>query len=142
MIDLTEIKKRIEDLSNKLNMQKIMKRLCKNLSTGEKQKVSIARAMIHNPEILILDEPTNGLDLITGKDIVWLVKSAKEEGKTILYSAHNMEEIERISQKIIMIHNGEIIENGSIEEVLERNKVHDLSECFLKLIKYDEPQQN
>lgn len=135
-----EIKEKIQDLSKKLNMQKILKRLCKNLSTGEKQKVSISRAMIHNPEILILDEPTNGLDLITSKDILWLVKTAREDGKTILYSAHNMEEIERISQKIIMVHNGQIIENGTIEEVLERNGSVDLSECFLKLIKYDEPK--
>ncbi len=137
-MDRDSIENRIQQLSKMLNMQKIMKRLCKNLSTGEKQKVSIARSMIHNPEILILDEPTNGLDLLTGKDILWLIKETEKEGKTILYSAHNMEEIERICQKIIMIHNGELIESGTLNEVIERNQASDLTDCFLKLIKYDQ----
>ena len=128
------IKKRIEELSDILKFENIGKRICKNLSTGEKQKISIARAMIHDPEILILDEATNGLDILARKHILWLVKTAKEKGKTVLYSAHNMEEIEKISDKILFIHSGKIVEQGTMEEILLRHNQKDLTECFLDII--------
>ncbi len=137
-IDETTLQKRIDQLAELLNMQPIMKRLCRNLSTGEQQKVAITRAIINDPKILILDEPTNGLDLITGKDILWLVKEMKSQGKTILYSAHNMEEIEKLCDRIVMIYKGKLIEYGTIDEVVKRNNATDLSDCFLKLVKDNE----
>lgn len=134
----SSIEERIAEFSSLLHMDSILHRLCKNLSTGEKQKVSITRAMLHDPKIIILDEPTNGLDLISSKDILWLVKEMKKRGKTILYSAHHMEEIEKICDDILLIYGGRIIESGSQEELLKRNNSENMTECFLKLVKNDE----
>ena len=132
--------KRIDELSEILDFKKIENRVCKNLSTGEKQKISIARAMINNPNILILDEATNGLDILARKHILWLVKNAKEKGKTVLYSAHAMDEIEKLSDKIIFLFNGKLISNGSTEELKKQFNCDDLTQCFLNNIEQYEKE--
>lgn len=129
-----EIQSRLKYLTEVLNIGKILKNPCRNLSTGEKQKVSIARTLIHDPEILILDEPTNGLDLVTGRDILWMIRQSRQEEKTILYSAHNMEEIEKICDRILLLYQGEKIEEGTVREVTGRHGSEDLTECFFKII--------
>ena len=126
--------KRIDELSEILDFKKIENRICKNLSTGEKQKISIARAMINDPNILILDEATNGLDILARKHIIWLVKNAKEKGKTVLYSAHAMDEIEKLSDRIIFLHNGKLISNDSPDKLKNQFQCDDLTQCFLKNI--------
>jgi len=128
------IGERSEKLYESLNMKSILKRQCRNLSAGEKQKVSIARTLIHDPPLLILDEPTTSLDVLTSRDILWLVKEARNEGKAILYSAHNMEEVEDLCDRIILIHQGNLLDEGTIPEVVRRNETRNLTECFLKLV--------
>ncbi len=125
---------RIDELSQILDFKKIENRVCKNLSTGEKQKISIARALINDPNILILDEATNGLDILARKHILWLVKSAKEKGKTVLYSAHAMDEIEKLSDRIIFLYHGKLISNGSTDDLKNKFQCDDLTQCFLKNI--------
>ena len=129
------IENRSRSLYESLNMKKILKRQCKNLSAGEKQKVSIARTLIHNPPILILDEPTTSLDVLTSRDILWLVRQSRDEGKAILYSAHNMEEVEDLCDRIILIHQGNLLAEGTIPDVVARTKTRNLTECFLSLVK-------
>ncbi|MDQ7824084.1 MAG: ATP-binding cassette domain-containing protein [Candidatus Eremiobacteraeota bacterium] len=137
LFDLSDetIKARSQKLYESLGMTHILKRLCKNLSAGEKQKVSIARTLIHDPPILILDEPTTSLDVLTSRDILWLVRQARNEGKAILYSAHNMEEVENLCDRIILIHQGKKLEEGTIPEVVKRHGAGSLTECFLSLVK-------
>jgi sodium transport system ATP-binding protein len=128
------ISERAAKLYDSLGMASILKRQCRNLSAGEKQKVSIARTLIHDPPLLILDEPTTSLDVLTSRDILWLVKQARNEGKAILYSAHNMEEVEDLCDRIVLIHQGNILDEGTIPTVVERSGTRNLTECFLKLV--------
>lgn len=121
-----------------LGMTKILKRQCKNLSAGEKQKVSIARTLIHDPPLLILDEPTTSLDVLTSRDILWMVRESRNEGKAILYSAHNMEEVEHLCDRIILIHRGNLLAQGTIPEVVEKTGTRNLTECFLSLVREEE----
>jgi sodium transport system ATP-binding protein len=130
-----EIKKRAERLYESLNMGSILKRQCRNLSAGEKQKVSIARTLIHDPPLLILDEPTTALDVLTSRDIIWLVRQSRNEGKAILYSAHNMVEVEDLCDRIILIHKGNLLDEGTIPDVISRSGAPNLTECFLSLVK-------
>lgn len=129
---------RAEKLYESLNMKRILKRQCRNLSAGEKQKVSIARTLIHDPPILILDEPTSSLDVLTSRDILWLVKQARNEGKAILYSAHNMEEVENLCDRIILIHQGTLLAEGTIPEVVAKTGSENLTDCFLRLVEESE----
>ena len=128
------IGERAERLYQTLGMKPILKRQCRNLSAGEKQKVSIARTLIHDPPLLILDEPTTALDVLTSRDILWLVKQARNEGKAILYSAHNMEEVEDLCDRIVLIHRGTMLDQGTIADVVARQNASNLTECFLKLV--------
>lgn len=130
-----EIDNRARKLYDSLGMWKILKRQCKNLSAGEKQKVSIARTLIHDPPVLILDEPTTSLDVLTSRDILWLVRQSRNEGKAILYSAHNMEEVENLCDRIILIHQGNLLAEGTIPEVVNKTNARNLTECFLSLVK-------
>lgn len=130
-----EIGTRAEKLYDSLNMRRILKRQCRNLSAGEKQKVSVARTLIHDPPLLILDEPTTALDVLTSRDIRWMVKQSRNEGKAILYSAHNMEEVENLCDRIILIHQGNLLDEGTIPDVVKRSGTSSLTECFLSLVK-------
>lgn len=133
----TEALKRAEYFAELLNFNGIEKRICKNLSAGEKQKISIVRAMIHDPDLLILDEATNGLDILAGNHILWLVKEAKKQGKTVLYSAHNMDEIEKLSDRLLFLFSGRLIESGTVDEIRSKHEGKDLTECFMDIINYE-----
>ena len=104
------------------------------LSTGQYQRTSISRCLIHNPKYYILDEPTSGLDVISSKTIIDFVKEMKKENKCILYSTHYMEEAENICDKIVMINKGKIIIEGSKEEILKKTKTTNLRDSFFALV--------
>ena len=89
----------------------------KNLSTGQKQRTSIARCLVHNPSIYIFDEPTLGLDVISSKSIIDFMKNERDKGKTVLYSTHYMEEVELICDRIIILDKGRIIASGTSDEL-------------------------
>ncbi|OGC77003.1 MAG: ABC transporter ATP-binding protein [candidate division Zixibacteria bacterium RBG_16_50_21] len=103
------------------------------LSTGMKQKVSIARTIIHNPPVLVLDEPTVGLDVITSRAIIELIKSAKQQGKTVIFSTHRMEEAAKLCDRIAIIHNGKIAATGTLAELQKQTGLSDLEDIFVKL---------
>ena len=105
-----------------------------NLSTGQTQRTSIARCLIHNPSIYIFDEPTLGLDVLSSKSIIDFMKSEKEKGKTVIYSTHYMEEAEILCDKIYMMHKGEFIEEGTCEELKNKYNTNSLRDIFIKLV--------
>ena len=105
----------------------------KNLSTGQKQRTSIARCLVHNPSIYIFDEPTLGLDVISSKSIIDFMKNERDKGKTVLYSTHYMEEAEILCDKIYMMHKGEFIAYGSCEELKNNYNTNSLRDIFIKL---------
>jgi len=107
---------------------------CEKLSTGMKQKVSIARAVVHDPEVLILDEPTSGLDVLAASTTMEFVRRAREEGKCILFSTHIMSEAERLCDRIGILHDGVIRAEGSLEELRGATGEHYLEDIFRRVV--------
>ena len=129
-----EIDERIKEISKILNMDSFLYNRIEKLSTGQTQRVNIARCMIHHPKYYILDEATSGLDIITSQIILNFIKDEKEKGKTILYSTHYMEEAENICDSIIMINKGKIIATGTPEKIKKETKTTNLRDAFFALV--------
>jgi len=125
---------RAEALIERLDLGDYRDVRCGRLSTGNKQKVSIARALVHDPPILVLDEPTTGLDVLVAQRFLELVGSLRDEGKTVLYSTHIMREVERLADDVAILYQGRIIATGTVEELLERTEERHLEEAFVKLV--------
>ncbi len=133
-VPLKEREKRIKEISELLNMSDFLYNKIEKLSTGQTQRVNIARCLIHNPKYYILDEATSGLDILSSQIILDFIKREKESGKTILYSTHYMEEAENICDYCIMINKGVIIEEGTPEEIRKKTKTSNLRDSFFTLI--------
>ncbi len=129
-----EIKRRIEELSQIFGMCDFLDRRVQKLSNGMKQKVSLARTVIHDPRVLILDEPTLGLDIITTRSIINFINNNKKQGKCILFSTHTMYEAETICDEIAIIHQGKIIAQGTIPQLLIQHNKKNLEEVFMSLV--------
>jgi len=112
---VNEFKSRRDQLFDVLDMHDFANRRIARLSTGMKQKTSIARTIIHNPDVVIFDEPTAGLDVMTSRRIIELIRTCREEGKTILFSTHRMEEIKLLCDDIAIIHQGRLFFSGTLE---------------------------
>lgn len=130
---------RIDELVEFLGMRDFYRMRCGALSTGQKQRVSIARALIADPPILIMDEPTLGLDVLSNRVILDLIDSQARAGKAILLSTHALDEIERMCRRIGLIHRGGLIAEGTLESLRLRTGRDRLSEIFLKLVGENEP---
>ncbi len=130
-VPVSKIKKRIAEMAELLDMHEFLDRKVDVLSTGMKQKVSICRSIIHDPPIMIFDEPTAGLDILTARTIVSFIHQCKEEGKCILFSTHIMREAERIADKIELIHQGKLLAEGSLEKMREETGLDDLDDIFV-----------
>jgi ABC-type Na+ transport system ATPase subunit NatA len=128
------LEKRCEEITELLNMKEFLHRKCGQLSTGQKQRVSIGRTIIHNPSVLFLDEPTLGLDIMTGRSITSFIRMAKEEGKSILLSTHQMDIVEKLADRIALIHRGKIITSGTLEELQRETSKKQLDDIFLSFI--------
>ncbi len=105
------------------------------LSTGMKQKASIAVSLVHDPEVVIFDEPTNGLDIVTARNVTDYLKLLKQEGKTVIISTHIMSEAEKLCDRIGIIINGELVLEGTLKEILAKTGTHDLEDAFFELYK-------
>lgn len=129
-----EINEKIENTNNILNISEFLDNRIEKLSTGQKQRTSIARCLLHDPEIYIFDEPTLGLDIISSKAIIDFMKQEKERGKSVLYSTHYMEEAEYLCDRIIMINKGKIIAEGTPEELRKQTETGNLRDTFFALV--------
>jgi sodium transport system ATP-binding protein len=132
-------RRRVAELSEYLGMGDFLNLRCGALSTGQKQRTNVARALIADPPVLILDEPTLGLDVLSNRLILGLIRAQAERGKAILLSTHALDEIEALCVRIGLIHNGRMVAEGSVEELRQRTGRARLSEAFLKLVGADEP---
>ncbi len=128
-----EYTERKDELFSLLDMHAFADRRISKLSTGMKQKVNIARTVIHNPDVVIFDEPTSGLDVLTSKNIVELIKRCKDEGKTIIFSTHRFGELKLLCDDIAIIHNGKLFYNGTYAEFEANMKEETLEEEFIRL---------
>ncbi len=125
---------RIKVLADELDMHEFLDRRCEKFSTGMKQKTSIARTLIHDPAVMIFDEPTLGLDVMTARAIVRFVRNCKARGKTVIYSTHVMSEVEKLCDVIGIIHAGRLVAEGTLAELQTRFGESDLEEIFVKAV--------
>jgi sodium transport system ATP-binding protein len=128
------VEARLDELFAALEITPYQHKRCGELSTGMKQKVSIARAIVHDPDVLILDEPTTGLDVLAGRHIVEFIRSARESGKCVLFSTHVMSEAERLCDDLAVIHRGRIVDHGTVAELRERTGREFVEDVFLALL--------
>ena len=126
--------RRIEALCRDLEMEAFASRPCGTLSTGQKQRANIARAFLHEPELLILDEPTNALDVVSGRFIVEWIRRERAAGRAILFSTHVMSEAEYLCDRILLLHEGRIIDQGTLPELLARAGRDNLTDAFLRRV--------
>lgn len=125
-----EIKKRIDEIIRILDMDNFADNRIEKLSTGQTQRASIARCLMADPMLYILDEPTLGLDILSADAIIRFMKSQKEKGKTVLYSTHYLEEAEVLCDRIYMIFDGKIVASGTPEELKERTETKSIRDAF------------
>ena len=128
------LNRRKELLFERLNMEEVRNRFGEKMSTGMKQKVSIARTLIHDPPVLIFDEPTVGLDVLVARSLLQTIRELREQGKCIIFSTHIMREAEKLCDRVAIMHCGRILTEGSLEELREKHRQSDLEELFFNLI--------
>lgn len=133
-IEKEEAKKRVERICEVLDMGAFIDNRIEKLSTGQTQRASISRCLIHEPDIYIFDEPTLGLDIISADAIVNFMKTRKEAGKTVLYSTHYLEEAQFLCDRIIMIYNGKIVKEGSPEAIMQECNADNLRDAFHQVL--------
>jgi sodium transport system ATP-binding protein len=128
------IRVRIKQLADELDMHDFLDRRCDKFSTGMKQKTSIARTLVHDPAVMIFDEPTLGLDVMTARAIVKFVRECRNRGKTVIYSTHVMSEVEKLCDIIGIIHGGRLVAEGTLAELQARFAERDMEEIFVKAV--------
>jgi sodium transport system ATP-binding protein len=129
-----EIKVRLKRLADELDMHEFLDRRTEKFSTGMKQKTSIARTLIHDPAVMIFDEPTLGLDVMTARAIVRFVRECRDRGKTVIYSTHVMSEVEKLCDTVGIIHGGKLLAEDTIPRLRTRYQEQDLEEIFVKVV--------
>lgn len=130
----TDIEKRINELSNMLDMNEYIDKRVAKFSRGMKQKVSIARAIVHDPNVMLFDEPTSGLDVTATRVVHDFIQTCRAEGKVIIFSSHTMSEVEKLCDKVVIINKGDIVANGTIPELEKHFNNNNLEEVFMRLV--------
>ena len=141
-MDEGELDTRMHELFERLQMLDFRDTLGAKMSTGMKQKVSIARAIVHDPPVLIFDEATNGLDVLVARALLEAVAELRDQGKCIVFSTHIMREAERLCDRIAIMHRGVILAEGTADELCGAHDQPDLEELFFDLIRRDEARRS
>ncbi|MDP4180159.1 MAG: ATP-binding cassette domain-containing protein [Bacillota bacterium] len=133
-MDKNTIKRRIEELAKAFEMEGYINKKASKLSKGMKQKVAFARAIAHDPEVMFFDEPTSGLDVSAARNVHDFILECKKKGKTILFSSHTMSEVEKLCDRVGVIHKGKLIDIGSIAEFKRKYDNESFEEIFIRLV--------
>jgi sodium transport system ATP-binding protein len=133
-LDGDELRSRMELVFQRLQMNEFREVLGAKMSTGMRQKVSIARALVHNPPVLIFDEATVGLDVLVARSLLKTVAELRDHGKCIIFSTHIMREVERLCDRIAVLHRGHVLAEGTIAGLAEQHGERDMEELFFRLI--------
>jgi sodium transport system ATP-binding protein len=137
-IDEATIKARTDALVSALDMADFADRRSEGYSQGQRTKTAIARAMVHDPKNVVLDEPTNGLDVMTTRAMRGYLQQLREEGRCVLFSSHIMQEVAALCDHIVVIAKGHVVAQGSADELRERTGLPNLEDAFVKIIGSDE----
>lgn len=127
--------KELASLTELLGIQDLLHRRCLTLSTGQKQRVNLARALIHQPPVLLLDEPTQGLDVILSQVVVEFVAHLRTQGKAVILTTHQLDEAERLCDRFGLLHKGTLVRTGTLGELREATNCESLADMFLSLAK-------
>jgi len=133
-LDEATLKRRIDEIFVRLDMNEFRDRRCDKLSTGMKQKTSIARTLVHDPPVMIFDESTTGLDVMTARTIISFISDCRAQGKTVIFSTHIMSEVERLCDNIGIIHDGKLLAEGTLPHLRDNYREHDLEEIIVKVV--------
>lgn len=133
-LDGEALKRRVDEIFARLDMNSFRDRRCDKLSTGMKQKTSIARTLVHDPPVMIFDEPTIGLDIMTARTIIDFIRECRQRGKTVIFSTHVMSEVEKLCDVIGIIQSGKLLAEGSLAELRDRYRQNDLEEIFVQVV--------
>ena len=133
------LSERMESIFDWLKMNDFRDVLGSKMSTGMKQKVSIARTIVHDPPVLIFDEPTSGLDVLVARAVLQKILELRDMGKTIVFSTHSMHEVEKLCSRVAIIHKGRVQAEGAPDELLRRFDQPDLEELFFYLVERAQP---
>jgi sodium transport system ATP-binding protein len=133
-MDESALHRRIDAIFERLEMNDFRDRRCDKLSTGMKQKVSIARTLVHDPSVMIFDEPTVGLDVMAARTIAGFIRECRDNGKTVILSTHVMSEVEKLCGRIGIIHNGKMMAEGTLSELRQRFGLQNLEDIFIKVV--------
>lgn len=139
-MDDEKLQIRMESVFAKFQMNNIRSMLCSKMSTGMKQKVSIARAIIHDPPVLVFDEATSGLDILVAREVLDTIEQLADLGKCVIFSTHIMSEVSRLCDRIAIMNHGKILAEGTIDELAGDHEENDLEELFYQLICRSEMQ--
>ncbi|MGI9495142.1 MAG: ABC transporter ATP-binding protein [Mariniblastus sp.] len=137
---LDRLHSKMNALFERFQMNEIRDVLCSKMSTGMKQKVSIVRAMIHNPPVLIFDEATSGLDILVAREVLKTVEQLRDQGKCIVFSSHIMSEVKRLCDRVAIMNRGVILAEGTPTYLAEKHQENDMEELFYQLISRSEAQ--
>ena len=136
LYNINNLNERIDYLSNKLRLNNLLDKITGELSSGQKNRVSLAKALINEPTVLLLDEPTASLDPETGDFVRTFLENYKKENKvSILLASHNMDEVKRLCSSVLMMKDGDIIDSGSPDDLIEKHGRKNLEEVFLELVR-------
>lgn len=133
-LDGADLDEKTRRVIENLDISEFQNRLCDKLSTGQKQRVSIARTIVHDPPVLFFDEPTVGLDVVTSRTIISFIESCRERGKTVLFSTHIMSEVERLCDRVAVVHKGRLAAIGTLDELRAQTGETQLERVFLSLV--------
>jgi sodium transport system ATP-binding protein len=137
-----DIKKAIREMAEYLNMEEFLDKQVGKLSSGMKQKAAMAVSLIHNPEVIIFDEPTNGLDILTARTVTGFLKDYRRQGKTIIISTHIMAVAEKLCDNVGIIFKGRLVENDSLEGLYEKFNEDNLEDLFFKVAEREGVMEN
>ncbi len=134
------IDERVEGIIDLLEIREFADRRTKGFSQGQRTKVSLARALVHDPKNVILDEPTNGLDVMATRSLRQLILKLKESGRCVLFSSHIMQEVAALCDDIVIIAAGQVAIDGTIDRIRSRTGCDDLEDAFVKAIEFVDPE--
>ncbi len=132
-----ELEKRIDALADLLEMKEIIGRRAEGFSQGERAKVAIARALIHDPKNVLLDEPTNGLDVMSTRAMRELIRRLRDEGRCVIFSSHVMQEVSALCDRIVVVAQGRVVADGTPDEIRQSTGKENLEEAFVSVIGSD-----
>jgi len=133
-LDSRSLKQRIDELISLLDMEEYADRPCKRFSKGMSQKVALARALIHDPSHLLLDEPTAGLDVMSARQVRELITRSRDDGKCVIVSTHILGEAERLCDRLVFLDHGQVVAEGAPAELCQQAGVDNVEDAFLQMV--------